>query len=43
MIVMKNINKSYVMGEEQLRVLKNINFEVKKGEFVSIVGPSGSR
>lgn len=43
MIVMKNINKSYVMGEEQLRVLKNINFEVRKGEFVSIVGPSGSR
>lgn len=39
---MKNINKSYEMGGEELKVLNNINFEVKKGEFVAIVGPSGS-
>lgn len=42
MILMKNINKSYEMGGEELKVLNNINFEVKKREFVAIVGPSGS-
>lgn len=42
MICMKNINKSYEMGGEELQVLKDINFEVKKGEFVAIIGPSGS-
>lgn len=36
------INKSYVMGQEKLHVLKNINMEVKKGEYLTILGPSGS-
>ena len=30
------------MGEGQLEVLKDINFEIKQGEFVAITGPSGS-
>lgn len=30
------------MGENSLHVLKDINFEVKKGEFVAILGASGS-
>lgn len=30
------------MGDEQLDVLKNINFHVNRGEFVAILGPSGS-
>lgn len=42
MIVMKNVKKSYYMGEEEIKALDNINFCVEKGEFVSIVGPSGS-
>ena len=41
-ITLKNINKSYKMGENSLHVLKNINFEVKKGDFISILGASGS-
>jgi putative ABC transport system ATP-binding protein len=36
------VNKSYRIGSEELEVLKNINLEIKKGEFVSIMGPSGS-
>lgn len=36
------VNKSYCIGGEELEVLKNINLEIKKGEFVSIMGPSGS-
>lgn len=42
MIELKNINKSFFMGEEEIKALDNINFSVKKGEFVSIIGPSGS-
>jgi len=43
MIKLKGITKSYDRpGEGVLKVLKEIDFEVKKGEFVAIVGPSGS-
>ena len=36
-ISVKNLKKSY--GKEN--IFKNINFEVKKGEFVTLLGPSG--
>ena len=42
MICMHNVCKSYKMGSEQLRVLKNVDFTVNKGEFTAILGPSGS-
>ncbi|MDR0930708.1 MAG: ABC transporter ATP-binding protein [Clostridiales bacterium] len=42
MLSMKNIIKSYHMGDEDQIILKGINFSVNKGEFVSILGPSGS-
>lgn len=42
LIQLKDINKSYGLGDKSLHVLKNIDFEVKKGEFVSILGASGS-
>lgn len=42
MITMKAINKGYMLGEERLPILKDINFSVKKGEYVAILGPSGS-
>ncbi|MDK8194132.1 ABC transporter ATP-binding protein [Paenibacillus sp. UMB7766-LJ446] len=39
----KNVNKSYSTGEcEKHPILKDITFQLKKGEFVSIMGPSGS-
>lgn len=41
-IKLSNINKSYSVGSEKLHVLKDISFNVKKGEFISILGPSGS-
>ena len=41
-IYMKDIVKSYKMGENELVVLKKVSLEVKKGEFVAILGPSGS-
>lgn len=38
----ESIYKSYKSSAEEIPILKNINFQVNKGEFVSIVGPSGS-
>lgn len=37
-----NLSKSYRQCEEDIHALKNISFEVNKGETLSIVGPSGS-
>ena len=37
----KNIGKKYQNQEGEILALKNVNFRVKKGEFVSIIGPSG--
>lgn len=42
LIDMKKINKGYMLGTEKVPVLKNVDFQVKKGEFVAILGPSGS-
>ncbi|MDD3368439.1 MAG: ABC transporter ATP-binding protein [Lachnospiraceae bacterium] len=41
-IEMKDVCKGYMLGEEKVPILKNIDFKVKKGEFVAILGPSGS-
>lgn len=37
----KNINKIYQAKNGEIQALNNINFEIKNGEFVSIIGPSG--
>jgi putative ABC transport system ATP-binding protein len=42
MIEIKNLNKYYINGEMKLHALKNINFSIEKGEFVAIMGSSGS-
>ncbi len=41
-IKMKNVSRTYQMGEEELHALRGISFEVQQGEFLSIMGPSGS-
>ncbi|WP_445429942.1 ABC transporter ATP-binding protein [Bacillus atrophaeus] len=38
----RDLNKSFTVGKEKIDILKNIQFQIKKGEFVSIMGPSGS-
>ncbi|WP_109301469.1 ABC transporter ATP-binding protein [Aquimarina sp. AU474] len=42
MIEIKDLHKSYQMGSNSLHVLKGIDFSVKEGELVSIMGSSGS-
>ena len=39
-VKLENITKVHKMGEVEIRAADNINFSIKKGEFVVIVGPS---
>jgi len=42
MIKIENVNKYFYKGEErELHALKNINLEIKKGEYALLTGPSG--
>ncbi len=41
-IRMSNIWKTYQMGTEELHALRDVSFEVKRNEYVAIIGPSGS-
>jgi putative ABC transport system ATP-binding protein len=41
-ISLKNISKVYPMGEIKVSALNNVTLEIKRNEFVAIVGPSGS-
>jgi len=40
-IELKNLSKTYKMGEIEVPVLKNINLSIEKGELIVIFGPSG--
>lgn len=41
-IRMQGVSKIYKSGQIQVEALKNISFNIKEKEFVSIMGPSGS-
>ncbi len=41
-VQIKDVVKSFPVGDREVMILKGISFEVKDGEFVSIVGPSGN-
>lgn len=41
-IELKDVKKVYQMGEVEIKAADGINFEIQKGEFVVIVGPSGA-
>jgi putative ABC transport system ATP-binding protein len=42
MIQLKNIHKTYYIGQNSLHVLKGIDMDIQKGEMISIMGSSGS-
>jgi len=42
LIKVENLQKVYISGEIETRVLRGVSFKIEKGEFVSIMGPSGS-
>lgn len=42
LISMREIWKTYQMGEEKVHALRGVSFDVQKGEYLAIIGPSGS-
>ncbi len=42
MIELKNIKKSFRVGDSSVEILHGVNLSVKKGEFIAIIGQSGS-
>ena len=42
LIKLENVWKIYQLGKVELTVLKEMNLEINRGSFVSIIGPSGS-
>ncbi len=41
-IELKDVWKTYIMGNNEVNALQGISLKVKKGEFLAIMGPSGS-
>jgi putative ABC transport system ATP-binding protein len=41
-VEVKNVVKSFPVGDDELTILKGISFGVEDGEFVTIMGPSGN-
>ena len=41
-ISVKNLVKTFQIGEQELRALDGVFFDVREGEFTAIMGPSGS-
>ena len=41
-VILKDVRKTYHKGEVSINAADGVNFEIKKGEFVVIVGPSGA-
>jgi putative ABC transport system ATP-binding protein len=41
-VEVKNVVKSFPVGDGEVTILKGIDLEVKRGEFLTIVGPSGN-
>ena len=39
---MRGIDKDYIMGGETVHILKKIDLSIQEGEYLSVLGPSGS-
>ncbi len=41
-VVIRNLSKSYLRGNQVIPVLTDISFDIDEGEFLALMGPSGS-
>ncbi len=41
-ISVRNLIKTYVVGEVEVRALRGVDLEIERGEFIAVTGPSGS-
>ncbi len=42
LLSLRDIRRSFINGEAEVEVLKGITLDIEEGEFVAIVGASGS-
>jgi len=42
LVAVRGVSKVYTMGDQEVRAMKDVSFDVSRGEFVSIMGASGS-
>lgn len=42
MITLEHVNKSYFLGDEEVKAVKDVNLTIKEKEFIGILGSSGS-
>jgi putative ABC transport system ATP-binding protein len=42
MITLKDVSRTFVLGEESVHALRDVNLHIERGEYLSIMGPSGS-
>jgi len=42
LIEITNLTKNYVMGDNEVVALKNVNLKIERNEYIAIMGPSGS-
>ncbi len=41
LLSLENLHMSYKYGTREIVTIKNVNFEINRGEFVTLIGPSG--
>ena len=42
LVELRNVSKLYHLGGEEIRALDDLSLDIQEGEFISIIGPSGS-
>ncbi len=42
MIEVQDVNKTFILGDSEVRALQDVNLRIEQGDYLSVMGPSGS-